>query len=54
MTTPDGGTPPARDFWRRHLHALFAERLGLKATALVIALLLWFVVRVVRGVGAAP
>jgi hypothetical protein len=40
--------------WRRRARGLVAERLGLKATALVIALLLWFVVRVLHAGGSAP
>ena len=48
MTTPDHGAPPARQGWRRTAHEIFAERLGLKATALGISVLLWFVVRVLH------
>ena len=44
MTIPHQGAPPARQGWRGHAHALLAERLGLKATALGLAVLLWFVV----------
>jgi hypothetical protein len=39
--------------WRR-ARGIVADRLGLKVTALVLALLLWFVVRVVHVAGAAP
>jgi hypothetical protein len=53
MTPPPPG-PPSREGWRRRARAVFAERLGLKVTALVVALLLWFVVRVVRVAGGAP
>jgi hypothetical protein len=44
MTSPDHGAPPGRQGWRRRAHAVFAERLGLKATALVLSLLIWVVV----------
>ena len=52
MTSPGPGGPSGGEGWRRRLRAMFAERLGLKATALAIAVLLWFVVRVMRAVGA--
>ncbi len=42
MTTPY--PPPIRPDWRRRLRDVTAERLGLKAIALVLALLLWIVV----------
>ena len=48
MTTPEPGAPPGRQGWRRHAYAMFVERLGLKATALGISVLLWFVVRVLH------
>ena len=42
MTTPY--PPPIHPDWRRRLHDIAMERLGLKAVALVLALLLWIVV----------
>jgi hypothetical protein len=42
VTTPY--PPPIRPDWRRRLRDVTTERLGLKATALVLALLLWIVV----------
>jgi hypothetical protein len=42
VTTPY--PPPIRPDWRRRLRAISTERLGLKAIALVLALLLWIVV----------
>jgi hypothetical protein len=42
VTTPY--SPPIRPDWRRRLRAVTTERLGLKAIALVLALLLWIVV----------
>ena len=42
MTTPY--PPPFRPDWRRRLRDITTERLGLKAIALVLALLLWIVV----------
>ena len=36
--------PPIRPDWRRRLRDIAMERLGLKAVALVLALLLWIVV----------
>ena len=42
MTTPY--PPPIRPDWRRRLRDITSERLGLKAIALVLALLLWIVV----------
>jgi hypothetical protein len=44
MTPSRHGAPFTRQGWRRRARALFLERLGLKATALAIAVLLWFVV----------
>jgi hypothetical protein len=52
MTTPPPG-PPSREGWRHHARAIVAERLGLKVTATVVAVLLWFVVRVIRVAGGA-
>jgi hypothetical protein len=40
--------------WRRRARGAVAERLGLKLTALLIALLLWFVVRVTHVVDGVP
>jgi hypothetical protein len=40
--------------WRRRARGMVAERIGLKLTALAIALLLWFVVRVVHVAGSVP
>jgi len=42
VTTPY--PPPIRSDWRRRLRDITTERLGLKAIALVLALLLWIVV----------
>ena len=42
MTTPY--SPPIHPDWRRRLRDITTERLGLKAIALVLALLLWIVV----------
>jgi len=42
VTTPY--SPPIPPDWRRRLHDVTTERLGLKAIALVLALLLWIVV----------
>jgi hypothetical protein len=53
MTTPPPG-PPSREGWRRHARAIVAERLGLKLTAVVVSVLLWFVVHVVLVAGGAP
>jgi hypothetical protein len=53
MTSPQE-TAPAREGWRRHVHGLVAERLGLKATALFVSLLLWFVVHFVLVIGSVP
>ena len=45
MTTPHNGSPRIeRRSWRARLRAWFTERLGLKATALLITLLIWLVV----------
>ena len=43
MTAPYA--PPPRPSWRSRLRDVAAERLGLKATALVLAVLLWLAVR---------
>ena len=51
-TEPDARQVP--DGLRRHLRQLFAERIGLKLTALFVSLLLWFVVHFVRFVETAP
>jgi YbbR domain-containing protein len=37
-------TPPPRPTWRRRVREVATERLGLKAVAIVLAVLLWFVV----------
>ena len=54
MTAPDPGERVRDEGWRRRARGVVADRLGLKVTALVIALLLWFVIRVMRVAGAAP
>jgi hypothetical protein len=54
MTTADPDATPKRQGWRHQARAIVSERLGLKATALLVSMLLWFVVRVVRGIGSAP
>ena len=54
MTSPEPDASPGREGWRRLARAVLAERLGLKATALLVSVLLWFVVRVVRVAGGAP
>ena len=54
MTVPDQSTPPGQSEWLRRSRAMVVERIGLKATALLMSVLLWFVVRVVRAAGAAP
>ena len=54
MTTPEPGAPPARPGWRQHAREIFTERLGLKATAVLLAVLLWFIVRVVRDGRVIP
>ena len=46
MTAPYA--PPPRPSWRTRLRDVAAERLGLKAIALVLAVLLWLVVRARR------
>ena len=58
MTTPY--TPPPRS-WRTRLREVFTERLGLKAIALLLSVLLWLVVQARKpasrgytSVGAAP
>jgi hypothetical protein len=53
MTSPEEA-PAAREGWRRHVHGLVAERLGLKATALFVSILLWFVVHFIRLVESTP
>jgi hypothetical protein len=45
MTAPPAPGSPERVSWRRTTRAALTERLGLKATALVVALLLWLIVR---------
>lgn len=54
MRPPDQGTPSGQSEWRRRSRAMFAERIGLKATALLMSILLWFVVRVMGSTGAGP
>ena len=54
MTTPREDAPPPREGWRQHARGMVAERLGLKAIALFVSLLLWFVVHVMRYVGTTP
>lgn len=45
MITPPNGSPTVgRRSWRDHLRAGFTERLGLKATALLITVLIWLLV----------
>lgn len=45
MITPPNGSPHVgRRSWRDHLRAGFTERLGLKATALLITVLIWLLV----------
>lgn len=45
MITPPNGSPlVGRRSWRAHLRAGFTERLGLKATALLITVLIWLLV----------
>jgi hypothetical protein len=45
MTTPHNGSPRIeRRTWRTHLRATFTQRLGLKATSLLITVLIWLVV----------
>jgi|1186.fasta_scaffold561048_2 hypothetical protein len=46
--------PPERQGWQSRVRGAFTQRLGLKATALVVAVLLWFVVHVVRPVIGTP
>jgi hypothetical protein len=53
MTAP-GEEERVRDGGWRWARGMVTDRLGLKVTALVIALLLWFIVRVVHVAGAAP
>jgi hypothetical protein len=40
--------------WRRRVRGAVTERIGLKVTALAIALLLWFVVRVMHVAPVVP
>jgi hypothetical protein len=54
MTAPGQEERGRDEGWRHRAHGVFAERLGLKATALAVALLLWFVVRVVHLAGNVP
>ena len=54
MTAPDHEERVRDGGWRRRVRGALAERLGLKVTALVIALLLWFVVRVAHIAGGRP
>jgi hypothetical protein len=54
MTAPDPEERIGNEGWHRRARAVVANRLGLKVTALVIALLLWFVIRVMRVAGSAP
>src|SRR6478672_6167862 len=44
IATPPRSMPPARPTWEARGRAMLTERLGLKATALGIAVLLWFVI----------
>ncbi len=44
MSAPVPGAPPGVADWRRRVHEIFVERLGLKLTATAISLMLWFVV----------
>jgi hypothetical protein len=48
MTAPDPEERVRGGGWRRRARGMVADRLGLKVTALAIALLLWFVVRVMH------
>ena len=54
MPAPDHDERVHDAGWRRRVRGAVAERLGLKATALAIAVLLWFVVRVVHVVDGVP
>jgi hypothetical protein len=54
MTAPDHEERVRNGSCRRRVRGAVAERLGLKVTALVIALLLWFVVRVMHAVDGMP
>jgi hypothetical protein len=54
MTAPDEEERVRDGGWRRRVRGAVAERIGLKVTALVLALLLWFVVRVVHVAGTVP
>ena len=44
MSDPVPGAPSRAADWRRRVHEIFLERLGLKLTATALSLLLWFVV----------
>jgi hypothetical protein len=48
MTASDPEGRVRVEGWQRRARGVVAERLGLKVTALVIALLLWFVIRVMH------
>jgi hypothetical protein len=54
MTAPGQEERGRDEGWRRRARGVFTERLGLKATALAVALLLWFVVRVMHLAGNVP
>lgn len=54
MTAPDREERGRGRAWRPRMRGVVAERLGLKATALAIAVLLWFIVRVVHLAGRVP
>jgi len=54
MTAPDGGARPGRPGWRERAREVFTERLGLKAIAVLLSVLLWFIVRVVRDGRVVP
>ena len=45
MTVPPPPGPPERSSWPQALRAAFAERLGLKAIAIFIAVLLWLIMK---------
>jgi hypothetical protein len=54
MTAPDDVQRLRDGGWRRRVRGALTERIGLKVTALAIALLLWFVIRVMHVSGTAP
>jgi hypothetical protein len=54
MTAPGQDERDRPRGWRGRVRGAVAERLGLKATALAVALLLWFVIRVMQVGGGAP